>query len=90
MQGIKYSTSATAYAQLFESFNHKAQSTPKMAPEALVSIDIQGKLPRVASGKVRDLYSIDDDTLLFVASDRISAYDVIMENVRRLTSIKFL
>jgi phosphoribosylaminoimidazole-succinocarboxamide synthase len=52
-----------------------------MTPEAVVNIDLQGKLPRIASGKVRDLYAIDDDTLLFVASDRISAYDVIMENV---------
>jgi len=32
----------------------------------------------VATGKVRDLYAIDDDTLLFVASDRISAYDHIL------------
>ncbi|KAF2856580.1 phosphoribosylaminoimidazole-succinocarboxamide synthase-like protein [Plenodomus tracheiphilus IPT5] len=51
-----------------------------MSSEAIVDIDIQGKLPKVASGKVRDLYAIDDATLLFVASDRISAYDVIMEN----------
>ncbi|KAF1913590.1 phosphoribosylaminoimidazole-succinocarboxamide synthase-like protein [Ampelomyces quisqualis] len=48
--------------------------------EALVKIDIGDKLPKVASGKVRDLYAIDDNTLLFVASDRISAYDVVMEN----------
>ncbi|KAI5296578.1 Bifunctional purine biosynthetic protein ade1 [Ascosphaera acerosa] len=34
----------------------------------------------VASGKVRDLYEVDDATLLFVASDRISAYDVNMAN----------
>jgi phosphoribosylaminoimidazole-succinocarboxamide synthase len=51
-----------------------------MSSSAITHIDIQGKLPKVASGKVRDLYAIDDDTLLFVASDRISAYDVIMEN----------
>lgn len=51
-----------------------------MASQAIVQIDIQGKLPKVASGKVRDLYAIDDDTLLFVASDRISAYDVVMQN----------
>jgi len=38
-------------------------------------------LPKIAEGKVRDLYEVDDKTLLFVASDRISAYDVIMENV---------
>ncbi|EUC47744.1 hypothetical protein COCMIDRAFT_89337 [Bipolaris oryzae ATCC 44560] len=51
-----------------------------MSSKAVTNIDVQGKLPKVASGKVRDLYAIDDDTLLFVASDRISAYDVIMEN----------
>lgn len=31
----------------------------------------------VAAGKVRDLYAADDDTLLLVASDRISTYDVV-------------
>ena len=30
------------------------------------------------SGKVRDLYRIDDGRLLLVASDRISAFDVIL------------
>ncbi|MCJ1317404.1 Bifunctional purine biosynthetic protein ade1 [Xylographa vitiligo] len=39
-----------------------------------------GTLPLLARGKVRDLYQIDSRTLLFVASDRISAYDVIMSN----------
>ena len=39
-------------------------------------------LPLLASGKVRELYEVNDKTLLFVASDRISAYDVIMDNVR--------
>lgn len=51
--------------------------------EAVTTVDVQSKLPKVASGKVRDLFAVDDDTLLFVASDRISAYDVIMENVSR-------
>ena len=32
----------------------------------------------LASGKVRDLYEVDDELLLMVASDRISAYDVIL------------
>lgn len=49
--------------------------------EALTTTDLQGALPLIARGKVRDLYEIDDKTLLFVATDRISAYDVIMENV---------
>jgi phosphoribosylaminoimidazole-succinocarboxamide synthase len=31
-----------------------------------------------ASGKVRDVYSVDDDHLLFVATDRISAFDYIL------------
>ena len=53
--------------------------------QALTTIDLQGALPLVARGKVRDLYKIDDKTLLFVASDRISAYDVIMENVYNTT-----
>lgn len=32
----------------------------------------------LASGKVRELYRIDDDHLLFVATDRISAYDYVL------------
>ncbi|KAJ2807442.1 Bifunctional purine biosynthetic protein ade1 [Coemansia helicoidea] len=36
-------------------------------------------LKLLARGKVRDLYEIDDETLLFVATDRISAYDVTMK-----------
>jgi phosphoribosylaminoimidazole-succinocarboxamide synthase len=31
-----------------------------------------------ASGKVRDVYQIDDDRLLFVATDRISAFDYVL------------
>lgn len=37
-------------------------------------------LKLVARGKVRDLYEVDDHSLLFVATDRISAFDVIMSN----------
>jgi phosphoribosylaminoimidazole-succinocarboxamide synthase len=35
-------------------------------------------LPLVRRGKVREVYAVDDDRLLMVASDRISAFDVIM------------
>ncbi|MBZ0248618.1 MAG: phosphoribosylaminoimidazolesuccinocarboxamide synthase [Burkholderiales bacterium] len=35
-------------------------------------------LPLVARGKVRDIYAVGDDKLLLVATDRLSAYDVIM------------
>ena len=34
--------------------------------------------PHVATGKVRDLYAVDDETLLLVASDRISAFDHVL------------
>ena len=35
-------------------------------------------LKRIARGKVRDVYEIDADRLLLVATDRVSAYDVVM------------
>lgn len=35
-------------------------------------------LPLLHSGKVRDIYNIDDDHMLIVTTDRISAFDVIM------------
>lgn len=48
----------------------------------------------VASGKVRELYAIDDETLLMVSSDRISAYDHILstpipDKGRVLTAMTF-
>jgi phosphoribosylaminoimidazole-succinocarboxamide synthase len=44
-----------------------------VTPSALADLDL------VASGKVREMYELDGD-LLMVASDRISAYDVVMPN----------
>jgi phosphoribosylaminoimidazole-succinocarboxamide synthase len=35
-------------------------------------------MKHLASGKVRDIYELDDKHLLFVTSDRISAFDVVM------------
>ncbi|KAM0291497.1 hypothetical protein ACHAQK_001771 [Fusarium lateritium] len=36
---------------------------------------------KIASGKVRDLFELPDkNTLLFVASDRVSAYDAVLKN----------
>ncbi len=35
-------------------------------------------LKRIARGKVRDVYEVEGDRLLLVATDRISAYDVVM------------
>lgn len=37
-------------------------------------------LELIARGKVRDLYAVDAEHLLFVATDRISAFDVVMAN----------
>jgi phosphoribosylaminoimidazole-succinocarboxamide synthase len=39
-------------------------------------VEIEG-LTHLRSGKVRDLYEVDDDHLLLVASDRVSTYDVV-------------
>lgn len=52
---------------------------------SLMSTLINSDLPDltlISRGKVRDIYSTSSpDHLLFIASDRISAYDVILENV---------
>ncbi|MBE2896713.1 phosphoribosylaminoimidazolesuccinocarboxamide synthase [Pasteurellaceae bacterium HPA106] len=37
-------------------------------------------LDKIYSGKVRDLYAIDDKRMLMVASDRLSAFDVILDD----------
>lgn len=40
-------------------------------------------LTLISRGKVRDIYATSSqDCLLFVATDRISVYDVILKNVR--------
>ena len=48
-----------------------------MTPAALHTSTLQS-LPLLARGKVRDNYAVGDDRILMVASDRISAFDVIM------------
>ena len=35
-------------------------------------------MKRIARGKVRDVYEVDGDRLLLVATDRVSAFDVVM------------
>ena len=57
----------------------------------MTGIDPAGEVPctgvsrlrdyrHLASGKVRELYEVDDELLLMVASDRISAYDHVLPN----------
>src|SRR5215471_3280816 len=52
-----------------------------MSPELLDSVLLRTDFPDLqlkASGKVRDVYNVDEHQLLFVASDRISAFDYIL------------
>ncbi|MEW6689014.1 MAG: phosphoribosylaminoimidazolesuccinocarboxamide synthase [Pseudomonadota bacterium] len=35
-------------------------------------------LPRIGRGKVRDIYAVDDDKMMIVVSDRLSAFDVVL------------
>jgi phosphoribosylaminoimidazole-succinocarboxamide synthase len=52
-----------------------------MSPELLDSVLLQTDFPDLqlhASGKVRDVYRLDSDRLLFVATDRISAFDYVL------------
>jgi phosphoribosylaminoimidazole-succinocarboxamide synthase len=44
---------------------------------ALFESNVPG-LELLGRGKVRDIYAVDDDHLLIVTSDRLSAYDVVM------------
>lgn len=48
--------------------------------EVVTKVEVDG-LKKIASGKVREIFEIDEEKLLFVATDRISAYDVILDNV---------
>jgi len=49
---------------------------------ALLQTDLPG-LHLLSRGKVRDVYATSSsDHLLFIATDRISVYDVILKNVR--------
>ncbi|WP_018123248.1 phosphoribosylaminoimidazolesuccinocarboxamide synthase [Desulfovibrio oxyclinae] len=45
--------------------------------KTVVNTDIK-EYPLVSRGKVRDIYEIDEQTLLIVTTDRISAFDVVM------------
>jgi len=45
--------------------------------EALYESNI-ASLPRIGRGKVRDLYAVGKDRMLIVATDRLSAFDVIL------------
>ena len=47
-------------------------------PQAALHTSMLTSLPLLARGKVRDNYAVGEDRILMVASDRLSAFDVIM------------
>ena len=52
-----------------------------MSPQILDTVLLRTDYPELelhASGKVRDVYNLDTDHLLFVATDRISAFDYVL------------
>src|SRR5207302_8937275 len=52
-----------------------------MTPELLDPVVLQTDFPELelhASGKVRDVYQLNNEHLLFVATDRISAFDYVL------------
>jgi len=52
-----------------------------MSPQILDTVLLRTDYPELelhASGKVRDVYNLDADHLLFVATDRISAFDYVL------------
>jgi len=47
-------------------------------PAPAYSADLVSQYPLIHQGKVRDSFAIDDDHMLIVASDRLSAFDVVL------------
>ena len=61
----------------FESLPHQAKHSHMIATSAVSETDLSD-LPLVHRGKVRDVYGVDEDRLLLVATDRLSAFDCIL------------
>lgn len=53
-----------------------SQTMPKINPVKETKLN----LPFVGRGKVRDIYSVGNDHLLMITSDRLSAFDVVLPN----------
>ena len=56
----------------------EARKTGQSYQEKTLSTTEITSLEKIYSGKVRDIYAINDDLLLMLASDRLSAFDVIL------------
>lgn len=61
----------------FDSLPPGASGIDMTATSAVSETDLSD-LPLVHRGKVRDVYGVDDDRLLLVATDRLSAFDCIL------------
>ena len=57
--------------------NNQVNSRMSTTPTAVYKSEINS-LPLINSGKVRDIYGIDTEHMLIVATDRLSAFDVIL------------
>jgi phosphoribosylaminoimidazole-succinocarboxamide synthase len=62
----------------FESLPSVAKDPISMTATSAVSETDLSDLPLVHRGKVRDVYGVDEDRLLLVATDRLSAFDCIL------------
>ncbi|KAL8628902.1 hypothetical protein Q9189_005395 [Teloschistes chrysophthalmus] len=51
-----------------------------MTGKVLLNAELDAYLPLVARGKVRNIYEVDNATILLVTTDRISAFDTVMSN----------
>lgn len=51
--------------------------TQNIGPDAVYQSSVTG-LTRLSQGKVRDIYAIDDQHLLIITTDRLSAFDVVL------------
>jgi phosphoribosylaminoimidazole-succinocarboxamide synthase len=57
-----------------------SNTAPNATSKAPATIERIPELNFLRSGKVRDIYEVDDDHLLIVATDRISAFDCVLPN----------
>ena len=69
----------TQTSNMIANNTNKTESSIDGDGKVLISTDCPN-LKLVARGKVRDIYEVDEESLLFVATDRLSAFDVVMKN----------
>lgn len=48
--------------------------------EMLLTFGLEASLPLLNKGKVREIFSINETTLLFITTDRISAFDIVLNS----------